>query len=154
MKKNLIVALVATLAIGLIAAGSVFAQGNEPPTQPFARGQMTRGGGTGYLHDYMLDAFAEELGLTVDEINARLDAGETMFDIVGSEDFYTVMTDVRSAALDAALADGVITQEQADWMKTRGGHGTGACDGSGQFDGSGMRGRGGRGGGRGQNATS
>jgi len=76
MKKNLILALIAALAVGLIAAGAVFAQGNEPPTQPFDRGQMTRGGGTGDLHDYMLDAFAAELGLTVDELSARLDAGQ------------------------------------------------------------------------------
>lgn len=160
MKKNLIIALVAALSIGLVAVSAVFAQGNEPPVQPFDRGQMMRGG-TGDLHDYMLDAFAAKLGMTVDEINVRLGAGETMFDIVGADDFYTVMTEVRSEALEAALTKGVITQEQADWMKNRGadrggngGQGTGICDGSGQLDGvGGMRGKGNRGGGRWQNTT-
>lgn len=154
MKKKMIVALVAALAIGLIAAGAAFAQGNEPPAQLFGLGQMTRGDGTGTLHDYMQAAFAAELDLTVDELNARLDAGETMLDMIGADNFSTVMADARSAALDAALADGVITQEQSEWMKTRGagrggdGLGTGVCDGSGSQGGAGMQGQGGRGGGR------
>ena len=63
-----------------------------------------------------------------------------MYDIalsagVMDEEFPALMTEVRAAALDAAVADDVITQEQADWMKSRGfgrgGMGAGDCDGTG-----------------------
>jgi hypothetical protein len=98
---------------------------------------MMQNGG-GYLHTYMVTVFAEKLGLDVDDVNTRITAGETMYDIaiadgVKAEDFPALMVEVRAAALDAAVKDGVITQTQADWMKSRGfgqggyGMGTGTC---------------------------
>jgi hypothetical protein len=115
---------------------------------------MTRHGpmrnGEGPLHTFMTIEFARKLDLNVNDINTRLAAGETMYDIalsagVTAEEFPAVMTEVRAAALDAAVAANVITQEQADWMKSRGyGHGgmngTGNCTGTGP-QGGGMRGQ-------------
>jgi hypothetical protein len=73
------------------------------------------------MHDGMMDAFADALGLSVDTLEARLEAGETMADIAQSEgmsqeEFLTLMQDVRSAAIEQAVEDGLISQEQADWM--------------------------------------
>ena len=73
------------------------------------------------LHDYILQAFSDATGLTIDEIEVRLGAGETLSDIALSldmtlDEFFTMMIEVRTEALTAAVADGVITQEQADWM--------------------------------------
>jgi hypothetical protein len=131
MKKTiLIVSLVVALAA--LGVGVAFAQGPAPYA---GNGLMLQSGG-GYLHTYMVSALAEKLGLKVEDINARLTAGETMYDIaiadgVKAEDFPALMLEVRSSALSAAVKDGVITQAQADWMNTRGfgrgGYGTGNC---------------------------
>jgi hypothetical protein len=92
----------------------------------------------------MVVEWAKKLDLNVNDINTRLDAGETMYDIalsagVTAEEFPAVMTEVRTNAVSAAVAANVITQEQADWMLSHGygrgggmhGNGTGTCDGSG-----------------------
>jgi hypothetical protein len=141
MKKALIIfAVVAAVAVTFGFAGSVYAQTTQPPVvQPgYGPGMMggygprgggmmggARGAGTGFMHDEMVTTFAEKLGISVDDLNARLTAGERMYDIAAEkgmtiEDFTTLMTDVRAKALDNAVADGSLTQEQADFMKTRG----------------------------------
>ncbi len=48
------------------------------------------------------------------------------------------MLDARSQAIDLAVADGTLTQEQADWMNSRGGMMFG---GTGRSQGYGMMGR-------------
>ncbi len=79
----------------------------------------------GVLHEKMVAAFAEKLGMSASDLEARLDKGETMYQVTESkeftsEQFTTMMTEVRSQVLDQAVKDGTITQEQADWMKQRG----------------------------------
>ena len=116
------------------------------------RGPANRGGrfngqgvgmlnaGSGLLHDYIVAAFANELNLSVDTIESRLASGETMAQIAYSEgltqdEFSTLMLSARQSALEQAVSDGVITQEQADWMQSRQnrmfgngfGPGSGAC---------------------------
>jgi hypothetical protein len=99
----------------------------------------------------MVTEFANKLGLKVDDVNARLTAGETMYDIalsagITADKFPALMTEVRTNALDAAVKANVITQAQADWMKTRGVGLDGNCP---MFDGDTQNGsgyRGGRGG--------
>jgi hypothetical protein len=161
MKKTLLIVGLAALALGVFGVGVVFAQSGQPPYGGY--GPMMNGAGP--LHTYMVAAFADKLHLTVDEVNAKLAGGETMYSValangVAADDFPAFMADVRTAALDAALKDGVITQQQADWMKTHGfgrggyGYGSGNCpmfdnDANGQFGpgsgyGPGMMGRGGR----------
>lgn len=161
MKKMvLIVGLVAVVAValGMLGVGVAFAQDGAPPFG--GMGPMMHGEGTGPLHTFMVTEFAKELDLNVNDINTRLAAGETMYDIalsagVSAEEFPAVMTEVRSNALDAAVKAKVITQEQADWMKSRGfgrgGMGHGNCDGTGpqggQYGPQGLRGQGMMGGG-------
>lgn len=148
MKKFLLVGtLVVVAALSLGFAGSVYAQTVQPPTlEPgygpgMMGGRNFQGGGyrvggmmggfgqqgatPGFMHDEMTTAFAEKFGMTVDELNTRLEAGDTMLDIAVErgltlEEFRTVMVDFRSKALDAAVASGDLTQEQADLMKQRG----------------------------------
>jgi hypothetical protein len=84
------------------------------------------GTGDGVLHDAMIAAFANELGLSVEDLEARLDAGETVADVAFAqgltfEEFRTLMIDARAQAIAQAVADGTLTQEQADWMSQRGG---------------------------------
>jgi hypothetical protein len=97
-----------------------------------------RGGGFGPMHQYMVNAFAEALGVTPEDLQAQLDAGETMWTLAEAkgmtlDEFTALMTEARTTALNQAVADGALTQEQADWMLQRmaqrqaGGYGPGNC---------------------------
>ena len=171
MKKFVLsIVIVAVAVIALGTAGFVYAQSSNPPTTVpgtgygagMRNGQGSRGGmmggqgarggmmnqnasGTqdGVLHDEMITVYAEKLGVSVVDLNARLAKGETMAQIASSkgltaEQFTTLMTDARSQAIDQAVKDGTLTQAQADWMKQRG---------------AGMNGGGMRGTGQGRNAN-
>jgi len=138
MKKTILIVALVILALGVFGVGTAFAQDGTPPFGGHAT--MMQGGETGPLHAFMVTEFAKKLDLNVNDINTRLAAGESMYDIalsagVSAEEFPAVMTEVRSNALDAAVKANVITQEQADWMKSRGfgrgGMGNGNCDGTG-----------------------
>lgn len=155
MKKTILISalVLAALAIVAVGAGAVFAQDETPPFT----GQGPMRNGDGPLHTFMVTEWAKKLDLNVNDINTRLDAGETMYDIalsagVTAEEFPAVMTEVRTNAVNAAVAANVITQEQADWMLSHGQgmgggmRGSGTCDGTGP-QGGGMYGqRGGHGG--------
>ncbi len=127
MKKTiLIVALLALLAVtaGAVGVRAVFAQSSAPSM--VGRGSMMQNGTNGPLHTFMAIEFAKRLGLNVNDINTRIAAGETMYDIalsagVTADEFPAIMTEVRTNAVDAAVKANVITQAQADLMKTRGG---------------------------------
>jgi hypothetical protein len=127
MKKTILIVGLVMAALIAVGVGVAFAQGPAP----YTGGGFMQQNGTGYLHTYMVTAFAEKLGLKVEDVNARLTAGETMYDIaiadgVKAEEFPALMVEVRSQALTAAVKAGVITQTQADWMKSRGfGNGNG-----------------------------
>lgn len=90
------------------------------------------------MHEYMEQALADALGISLDEFETRRGAGETAYEIALAEGFTadeipTLLRDARTKAWEAAAKAGVITQEQLDWMKSRpNGTGTGNCDGTGQ----------------------
>jgi hypothetical protein len=138
MKKTILITALVLMALVVTGVGVVSAQGGNPPNG--GRGMHD---GQGAMHTFMVTEFARELGLNVNDINTRLTAGETMYDIalsagVKAEDIPAIMQKVRAAALDAAVKANVITQEQANWMKSRGfgqggmyGNGTGDCTGTG-----------------------
>lgn len=91
------------------------------------KGFGRRGMGTpqdGLLADYIEPAIAEAFGLSVDELQARQEAGETLWDIgveqgLTLEQFQTIMQEAHTNAINNALNDGVITQDQADLMLER-----------------------------------
>jgi len=75
--------------------------------------------GDGVLQPYLVEAWAEALGIPADELQARLDAGETFGEIARSlgytaDEIWALMADVRASAVEQALADGVITEDQAE----------------------------------------
>ncbi len=143
MKKTLLIVALAIAALSALGVGAVFAQDETPP---FAGHGMMNG--VGVMHTFMAVEWAKKLDLNVNDINTRLAAGETMYDIalstgVTAEEFPAVMSEVRAAALDAAVAANVITQEQADWMKSHNmGGGYGGCGGAGPQGQTGGYGRG------------
>lgn len=144
MKKVIwIGAILGVLLIGLGIVGMAYAQTQNPP-QPqtpeagafgqYYGGMMGRGGhgmmggrgvrgqaGFGPMHEYMIAALAEKLNLTVDELNAKIANGERPYDIavaqgLTAEEIQVVIEEAHDEALKAAVAAGVLTQEQADWM--------------------------------------
>ena len=144
MKKVIwIGVIVGVLLIGLGVVGMAYAQTQNPP-QPQTPatgaydqnypGMMGRGGrgmmggrfaqgqaGFGPMHEYMVAALAEKLGLTVDELNAKIANGERPYDIavaqgLTTEEIQVIIEEAHDEALKAAVAAGVLTQEQADWM--------------------------------------
>lgn len=110
------------------------------------------------MHDARIAAVAEATGLTVDQIETRLAAGERLFSIavdagMTEEAYFNLMTETRAAFLAEAVEAGWITQEQYQWMLERRenapyGRGFGGCH---QFDAEGgLTGGRGRGMGRGR----
>jgi hypothetical protein len=149
MKKTLfatviVITILATLAVASLA----FAQSQTPPEtdQPYngrpGYGMMGAGQGMmggrwnrsaqgsattgeyGPIHEYMIAALAQAFNLTPEELEARHSAGETMWDIAAAqgitqEQFVETMLQARTTALSQAVDEGVMTQEQADWMLSR-----------------------------------
>ena len=141
MNKKLIViaGLVAVaLSLALLAAtGATYAQAAIPPAPGYGPGLMDgygygRGGmrvigatdAYGPMHGPMLDALANSLNLTREELDTRIAAGETPAQIAAAQDISTdeftqIFADARKAALEEAVGDGYLTQEQANWMLSR-----------------------------------
>jgi hypothetical protein len=163
MKKLFLsVVVVAVLAVVFGTVGYVYAQAPTPQAGVPGTGYGMGGGrgahggmmgaavaGTqeGPLHDAMIAAYAEKLGIPAADLEARLSKGETMAQIASSkgltaEQFRSMMVEARAQAIDQAVKAGTLTQEQADWMKQRGA-GMGGGMGGG-------RGRGAKGNGQGQ----
>jgi len=116
MKRNIVLALVAALTISMVAAGAAFAQGPGPGGNGVNTGTNVNMEVT--LSNYMPSAIAEVLGLSVDEVDARLASGETFYTIALAQG-YTVeqlpglMTSIRTKAIELATAAGVLTADQA-----------------------------------------
>jgi Protein of unknown function (DUF2680) len=82
---------------------------------------MMGAGNYGPMHQYMVEALAEALKLTPEEVQSRIDGGETPWQIAQSQglsqdQIQQLMLDAHDKALDKAVEAGLLTQEQADWM--------------------------------------
>ncbi len=132
MKKTILIIGLVVLALGVFGAGVAFAQDEQPPV---GRGPMMGGGGYGPMHDYVEEALADKLGITEEDVESALASGTTMYQIVldngiAEADVPALLTEVHTAAFDKAVADGIITREQADFMlqrMTANGYGFGNC---------------------------
>ena len=132
-----IVILAAAAAAFVTTTSSVFAQGPNPqapgaglnqaaaPGRGMGAAQSQAQNQDGYLHADLIPFYADKLGLSVDELNARLANGETLSQIALAngmtfEELRSLMADARTAALQQSVNDGTLTQAQADWMAQRG----------------------------------
>jgi len=138
--KNIILVLT-IVAVGIAAfsfIGDASAQAGAPQYlgkggQNGARGGNGTGTGVplerninldGLLDDAMASTIAGKLGITVDALKTREAAGESLVEIGISLGFdpQTILNlhkEARIAALTQAVADGLITQADADWMISR-----------------------------------
>jgi Spy/CpxP family protein refolding chaperone len=146
MKKFLIIGgIVGVFLIALGVVGFAYAQTQTPQPGNYPGGWgmmggnrhemqgpgMMRGGrgmmgqgAQGPIHTYMIAALAEKLDLTVDQLQAKIEAGERPYDIakaqnLNDEQIKELLEQAHDEALKAAVAAGVLTQEQADWMNQR-----------------------------------
>ena len=80
-------------------------------------GWMSSGGG---MHAAVWQTLTETLGMTSDELTTELqDGGKTLAEVaadkgVSSADLVAALESAHQQSLDQAVADGVLTQEQAD----------------------------------------
>jgi hypothetical protein len=140
--KNILFFLAGALvaAVVLAGVGFAYAQTQNPPNQApgYSGGMMgggrgfgLMGGGRGQASDFegpmhvaMVASLAEGLDMTPEALQAELDAGKTAWQVaqekgLGLDDFRTLMDEAHDKALGQAVADGILTQEQADWMGSR-----------------------------------
>jgi len=133
--------VLAIMVVALASTSAVFAQGSGPGTTGVQTGSGYAGnggrrgdGGSVYgdvyglkdelLHDYFITAFSVEFDIEEEDLETRLDKGETMAEIALStgltlDEFKALVEEIRTAVLDQAVADGVITQEQAERIASR-----------------------------------
>ncbi len=135
VKKILLILTGVVLAVGVLGvAGYAYAQATNPEntvdeTNPVDRGiffgqghWFGLGEGKGILQDYLFPAFAQVFGLNDDQVQAFEKVQETMRNFreaLTPDEIQTKMADAYATALDAAVADGAITQEQANQMLAR-----------------------------------
>lgn len=123
MKKMItttILLVVLSMAITQVSIASA-----ASPASPSGPGDSGDGHGPdkrkGQLHDLRISAWAEALGLTKEELETRLENGDRIHEIaaeLGYEDdeFTTLAQEVRESVLSAAVAEGIITEEQAEGL--------------------------------------
>lgn len=76
---------------------------------------------SGGVHERVLATIAEQLGLTSEELVAQLEGGKTLAQVaeensVSTEQLSATMESGMKDGLAQAVADGILTQEQADLM--------------------------------------
>jgi hypothetical protein len=139
MKIKWILVGISVLAIsalalgGLLWARTAYAQAQTPTAPGYPDGMMGSygmfGGGYGMMggygygpmHTYMVEGLAEALNLKPEDLQKRLEAGETPWQIAQSQglsngQIQQAMLEAHDKALDAAVKAGFLTQQQADWM--------------------------------------
>ncbi len=165
MNRKFTIGLAGLLVMGalmLVLTGTVLAQEETPAPAPDAKpfgGHMWGPGlGRGMGGQVGLEAAAEALGMTADELSTQLWGGKTLADLAeeAGVDLQDVQDAVEAAqeqavrdAIEQAVEDGTLTREHADWLLEGldngywSGHGMGGFGGCGGFHGRGGFGRGG-----------
>jgi hypothetical protein len=124
MKKIVwIVGLTLVLTAGVF--GTAFAQDNNPPGGPGMAGWGHQGEGEGPLHDLMIEAAADLLGMEPADLEARLANGEKLIEIaidsgMSAEEFRLEWREARQTVFESAVAEGLIERTQVrQWLGRR-----------------------------------
>lgn len=112
--------------LGALTLGVVMAQTEDPPTPfcPFCGDGQKTERGSGWMSEYMHAGFASALGISEEDFTARIEAGETFFEIAvdlgfEQEEISDLFRQARLEALDLAYADGALTDDQYAFMAER-----------------------------------
>ena len=154
--KKLIIALTMTLTMGLgITAYASTTESNIGNHQRAGLGMMT--GMRGY--DYVESVLKDNLGMTDEEITAGLNSGKTMYTLAEEkgmtvDQFKAALLEERNKAVDKAVSDGSITNDEGVKLKETLKNNLNTCigvpgqrlgrngNGAGHMSGGGMRGSG------------
>jgi hypothetical protein len=73
------------------------------------------------MHEALVEAVADAIGVPVDEINARLADGERLLAIaldagITADAFFELVAEIREAVLTEAFEAGLISEERYQWM--------------------------------------
>ncbi len=137
--------VVMLMVVAVIGATNAYAQGQGPGTPPaLGEGRGSGDGGRGDGREPMggagMEAAAQALGMTTDELTTALKGGKTLEQIaqekgVAFADVQAAMQKARNTEMrdriQQALKDGTITQDHADWLLE--GLDKGFLDGTGGF---------------------
>jgi len=127
-KKNLITALVLTIAVGAgvtsYAASNTISNTNTLGNKNVAHQRLQLGrtiGARGY--DSVTSVLKNKLKATDEEITNAINSGKSMFDLakekgLSEEDFKTAIKADRIRLIDEAIANGKLSKEQGDAIKT------------------------------------
>lgn len=115
--------LAVLVIVGAIGAGIAYADNSTPPAGQTSDGRGPRDGrGLGQAE---LEAAANVLGMTADELSTALKSGQTLEEIAAEKgvDFADVQAAIQSAHKEEmraqilqAVEDGTMTQDKADWL--------------------------------------
>jgi len=126
MKKKTLI-LVGGLLVALmvlVVAGATIAYAQSPTLTSPLHGRGP-GDGRGPLGSAGLEAAAEALGMTTDELTSALQEGKTLEQLAeeAGVDLQDVQDAIRAARdvelrerIEQAVSDGTMTQEKADWL--------------------------------------
>lgn len=145
---SIITVLIALFA--LVGVTAAFAQGPNQPDDvtPLAmnQGRTEAGTGMGFRavdEAAMHEAIAAALGISVEAYEAEVANGENAFTVaqrlgIDIAELQAAMDAVHDAAFQQAIDDGLVSQEQAEWILSHRGGESGQSEGmnSGQSDGS------------------
>ncbi len=115
--------LAVLVVVGAIGAGVAYADDSTPPAGLFGG----RGGphGARGLGTAELEAAAEVLGMTADDLKSALQSGQTLAEIATEKgvDIADVQAAIQAvhheemrAQIEQAVTNGTMTQEKADWL--------------------------------------
>jgi hypothetical protein len=119
MKKTILIVALVVLALGAVGVGVVLAQGGGQLPYGWMTNMMG-GNGYGSMHNYVEQAMAAKLGITEEEVEKEL-VTKPMYQIaldhgIQQADLATFLNEVHKDAFAQAVKDGLMTQQQADWM--------------------------------------
>jgi hypothetical protein len=132
MKKTLWI-LGAVLALSAGVVGTAYAAEGTSPPGPGGPGMVD---GEGPLHDLMIQAAADLLGLELADLEARLAAGETVSQIavdlgMDLRTFRLDWAEARRGVIEQGIADGLVERSQIRRMAGAWARGLGPCAGLG-----------------------
>lgn len=138
--KILLVVTFLLITIGAVGLGVAYAQ-DPTPESPFTPGQMMGEwrqqsdygwmdtmhkwmNQTGGIHTLVWENLADALGITLDDLNYELNNGKTVASLAEEKgveyaDLVTMLAGAHHDALESAVSDGILTQEQADDLLTQ-----------------------------------
>lgn len=127
-KRTIAIAVIAVVAaLTTLVTATALAQDETPaPDEVVAASRMWGGHGRGMMMDgTALEAAAEALGMTADELSTQLWGGKTLADLAEEKgvDLGSVQDAVEAAreqavrdSIEQAVEDGDLTRDHADWL--------------------------------------